>query len=326
MSFQHSRENSPVNNDDIVQPINQNQRQDPPPTSSTTENRQERPNPIPFNEFFANSRPNTTMPNSNDNQNEIHRIGMKPPAFSKRDPDLYFIQMESQFRNASITQDQTKYDYVVGSLDSATLINISDIIRAPPAENKYEAIKSRLIKDFTDSENRKLRRLLQECELGDQKPSQLLRQMKDLSNGALNDEALKSLWLNHLPEAVRAVVSIAEGNLERCTQQADKMMEMGNYGGNIATIQRPTTTPTTNEAQSLQSMIESLRKEVHELKLSQKSRGRSSTPHDNTNRNRNRSHGRSESQIKKYPTCYYHHRFGADAKKCAEPCDFKTKN
>lgn len=255
------------------------------------------------------------------NQGEIHRIGMKPPVFCKRDPDLYFIQMESQFRNASISQDQTKYDYVVGSLDSTTLINISDIIRAPPNENKYEAIKSRLIKDFTDSENRKLRRLLQECELGDQKPSQLLRQMKDLSNGALNDDALKSLWLNHLPEAVRAVVSIAEGNLERCTAQADKMMEMGNYSGNITAIQQPT-----NEVQSLQSLIEALRKEISEIKSSQKPRGRSSTRRENTNRERNHSSTRSESQVKKYPTCYYHHRFGADARKCAEPCDFKSKN
>lgn len=84
------------------------------------------------------------------------------------------------------------YDYVVGSLDSNTLSNVSDIIRAPPAQNKYTAIKSRLIRDSTDSENRKLHRLLQDCELGDNKPSQLLRKMKDLSNGALNDDALKA--------------------------------------------------------------------------------------------------------------------------------------
>ena len=55
---------------------------------------------------------------------EICKIVIKPPVFSKRDPDLYFIQMESQFRNAGFSQDQSKYDYVVGSLDSATLANV----------------------------------------------------------------------------------------------------------------------------------------------------------------------------------------------------------
>jgi hypothetical protein len=120
--------------------------------------------------------------------NEICKIGIKPPVFCKRDPDLYFIQMDSQFRNANITRDQTKYDYVVGSLDSTTLVNVADIIRCPPQTDKYIAIKTRLINDFTDSENKKLRRLIQDCELGDQKPSQLLRQMRDLSGAALSDQ------------------------------------------------------------------------------------------------------------------------------------------
>lgn len=234
--------------------------------------------------------------------------------------------MESQFRNASISRDQTKYDYVVGSLDSNTLSNVSDIIRAPPAENKYEAVKSRLIKDFTDSENRKLHRLLQECELGDNKPSQLIRKMRSLSNGALNDDAMKALWLDRLPEAVRAVVSIAEGDLDKCAQQADIMMEMGNFG-TVSAIQRQsaqTRSPPKDDSQSLKQMIEALRQEISEIKTSQQQqqqhqRGRSQTPSNDGN---GRKRTRSQSQASKFPMCYYHGRYGADAKNCAEPCSF----
>lgn len=272
----------------------------------------------------ANAQQQTTSSPSVNASNEICRIGVKPPVFSKRDPDLYFIQMESQFRNANVTRDQTKYDYVVGSLDSVTLSNVADIVRTPPLENKYEAIKKRLINDFTDSENRKLRRLVQECELGEDKPSQLLRTMKVLSNGAMNDDAIKTLWLGRLPEGVRAVVSIAEGDLDRCAKQADKMMEMGNFG-TIAEIQRRSThakDAPADDMQSLKQTINDLRREISEIKLShhKQHRGRSRTPSRSTEQ---RTRSRSKSQVSKFPHCYYHHRFGATAKKCVKPCSFQ---
>lgn len=46
---------------------------------------------------------------------EIYRVGVKPPIFFKEEPDLYFIQMEPQFRNARITSEDTKYDHVIAN-------------------------------------------------------------------------------------------------------------------------------------------------------------------------------------------------------------------
>lgn len=252
---------------------------------------------------------------------EICKIGIKPPVFSRRDPDLYFIQMESQFRNAGIKQDQTMYDYVVGSLDSTTLTNVADIVRSPPATDKYKAIKTRLIKDFTDSENKKLNRLIKECELGDQKPSQLLRQMRVLSGSSLTDDAIKTFWLDRLPESVRAVVSIAEGDLDRCAQQADKMMEIGNFNS-VSSVQYSKSSSQPSEISALKQTIDALRREINEIRgnNSNNQRGRSQTPaRDNKQRNRTR----SQSQVNKFPNCFYHHRFGAEAKKCVQPCAFK---
>ncbi|XP_037931145.1 uncharacterized protein LOC119665958 [Teleopsis dalmanni] len=223
--------------------------------------------------------------------------------------------MESQFRNAGITTDKTKYDHVVSSLDSATLRNIADIVRARPAVEEYEAVKKRSIQNFADSENRKLRRLVQECQLGDSKPTHLLRTMRDLASGAMNDGAIKQLWLDRLPEAVRAVVSISEDDLDKCAQQVDQMLEMVNYNS-VAVIN---TSAQNND--HIMKAIDALSKQVAEIKTAQKrNRTRSQTP------DRKLRHStRTDSQVKRYSMCYYHYRFGAEAKKCSLPCSFNQQ-
>lgn len=49
---------------------------------------------------------------------EVFRVGLKPPIFCKEQPDLYFIQMDSQFAVADITVDETKYHHLVSSLET----------------------------------------------------------------------------------------------------------------------------------------------------------------------------------------------------------------
>uniref|UniRef100_A0A0K8VLS8 Uncharacterized protein n=1 Tax=Bactrocera latifrons TaxID=174628 RepID=A0A0K8VLS8_BACLA len=114
--------------------------------------------------------------------------------------------------------------------------NVAEVVCAPPATGRFDSIKSQLIKDFTDSGNKKLNRMVKVCDLGYKKPSQLLRQMRLLSIGALNDNAIKTYWLDKLPKTVRAVMSIAEADLDRCAQQDDKIMEIGNFSS-VSTFQ-----------------------------------------------------------------------------------------
>lgn len=231
-------------------------------------------------------------------QREIYRVGMKPPIFSKQLPDLYFCQLESQFRNAQITQDQTKFDYVVSYLEPQYLQFVSDIVRVPPAENKYDTLKNRLVAEFTDSEQRKLRRVIKEIELGDDKPSQLLKKMKDLAGNALTDDALKSLWLERLPENVRAVISIVEGDSTQWAKQADKIMEINNFS-HIASVSNP-----------LQVEVAALRKQIEEMKTQFRGRDKS---RDNNKNNFRRSRSQSQNKQK---FCFYHFHFGTRAKNC----------
>ncbi|XP_008189245.1 uncharacterized protein LOC103311416 [Acyrthosiphon pisum] len=134
----------------------------------------------------------------------VSRVSVKAPPFWKGDPNIWFAQIEAQFALSGITNDTTKYYHVISAVDTEILTQVTDIIQRPPEANKYDTLKARLINIFTDSEEKKLRKLLSEVELGDRKPSTLLNEMQRLGGSALSAELLKSLWLQHLPVATQS--------------------------------------------------------------------------------------------------------------------------
>lgn len=105
---------------------------------------------------------------------EIHRVAIKLPPFWDKSQELYFINIEAQFHVAGITQDTTKYYAVIAPLDVDVLTHISDIVMNPPAENKYTALKKHLISEFLDSEQKRLKALISDLTLGDDRTSHLL--------------------------------------------------------------------------------------------------------------------------------------------------------
>ncbi|XP_055844710.1 uncharacterized protein LOC129911073 [Episyrphus balteatus] len=237
---------------------------------------------------------------------EMHHVSIKPPAFCKERPELYFIQMESQFAIAKVTRDETKYHHVIGSLDAQVLMQVADIVCKPPDVDKYETVKNALITEYTDSDQKKLRKLVKEVELGDLRPTQLLKRMKELSNNKLPDDVLKSFWLERLPEQVRAVISIGSGDSMDMAKQADQMMDMLSFS-NVSAIK--------NES-PLEKKIDELQKQVEELRMSR------NQARVNKNDSRERKRVGSKSRPR-FPFCKYHWRFGSNAKKCVDPCQFK---
>ncbi|XP_055950848.1 uncharacterized protein LOC129984925 [Argiope bruennichi] len=117
----------------------------------------------------------TTNPSTNDDSSPVvARVSFKAPPFWKQNPKLYFAQIESQFAIAGITKDETKYHHVVAAIETDVIAQFSDIILNSPEELMYEALKECLIEQFADSETHWLKLLLQELQLGDDCPTQLL--------------------------------------------------------------------------------------------------------------------------------------------------------
>ncbi|CAB0040860.1 unnamed protein product [Trichogramma brassicae] len=103
------------------------------------------------------------------------------PAFWRSDPDLWFLQVEAQFNIHQVTSDSTRFNMILTVLDPETISEVSDIICAPPAQDKYTTLKDAIVARLTDSPDTQLHKLLGTIELGDKKPSQLLLQMRTLA-------------------------------------------------------------------------------------------------------------------------------------------------
>ncbi|GFY42299.1 uncharacterized protein TNIN_214911 [Trichonephila inaurata madagascariensis] len=63
-------------------------------------------------------------------------------------------------------------------------------------------------------------------ELGDRRPSDLLRQMKSLAGSSISDELIKSLWLQRLPQQTQAIFSTSKDTLNNIAEMADKIISV----------------------------------------------------------------------------------------------------
>ncbi|GFT18931.1 uncharacterized protein NPIL_150611, partial [Nephila pilipes] len=142
---------------------------------------------------------------------------------------LWFLQAEANFELFGITNDVTKYNNVIAAIDSEILSVISDLLFDPPHADRFVTLKNRLIQEFSDSENLQIRKLLSELQLGDDKPSHLLRKMKELAGNALNDDFFKNLWLQRLPAEIQTILSASSEKLENLAKLADKIAEVRAY-------------------------------------------------------------------------------------------------
>lgn len=86
----------------------------------------------------------TIIEGSNVNATSLLRL----PPFWKANPNTWFQQVEIAFPLMKISADEIKFGYIVLNLDNEALPFVTDLITSPPSENKYEAIKRRIISSF----------------------------------------------------------------------------------------------------------------------------------------------------------------------------------
>ena len=129
----------------------------------------------------------------------VSAVSVKLPPFWPSDPDLWFAQVEAQFATRGITVEQTKYEYIVSALAPDTATTVRDLILTPPANTPYTTLKRELIKRTGGSNQQKLQKLLNEVELDDQKPTQLLRRMRQLWRTDTSEDLMRELFLQKLP-------------------------------------------------------------------------------------------------------------------------------
>ena len=241
----------------------------------------------------------------------VAAINMKIPPFWPADPQVWFAQVDAQFSTRGITVQKTKFDHIVASLSPEIATEVRDLILTPPEERPYDTLKEHLIKRTAASERKRLQQLLTAEELGDRKPTQLLRHMQQLLGdkaGATDESLLRELFLQRLPTNVRMVLastgdSVTLGDL---AQLADKITE----------VAAPSVSSVTSPQLTCPTEIEQLRADVTSLtKLVKSMAGTRSKPL----RTRSPSPARLPSSADT-DLCWYHQRYGDAAKKCRAPC------
>ncbi|CAN7943356.1 unnamed protein product [Ixodes hexagonus] len=107
-------------------------------------------------------------------------VRLKLPPFWTKNAKVWFAQVEAQFQLQHITSQITKYLHVVSALPAEVADELEDILAATPTANQYDHLKAAILARKTASERSRLQSLLNMEELGDQRPSQLLRRMRQL--------------------------------------------------------------------------------------------------------------------------------------------------
>ena len=252
----------------------------------------------------------------------VSAVALKIPPFWPADPQVWFAQVEAQFATRNITTQRTRFDYVVAALAPEFATEVRDLLLAPPNAEPYDVLKAQLIHRTAASEQRRLQQLFTAEELGDKKPSQLLRRMQQLLGDAAgpnsDNKFLRELFLQRLPSNVRMVLASAgEMSLEALAQLADKIVEVA-----TPSISSLNLSPLTAEVEQLRSEVAHLKDMLASAQLS--------SLHQRPARQRSSSRpGSRSSSPRPSPTpdqpdglCWYHRKFGEQAHKCTSPCSW----
>ena len=90
----------------------------------------------------------------------------------------------------------------MSSLSPEFVTEVRDLLLRPPAEMPYEQLKPELTRRTSASEQRRIKELLSNEELGDHTPSQVLRRIQQLLGSmatTMDATLLRELFLQRLP-------------------------------------------------------------------------------------------------------------------------------
>lgn len=291
---------------------------------------------------------------------------MKLSSFWSANPQIWFDTAELQFRLCNVSSDKNKFLHVLTALPPEVSDKISDLIRDPPADNMFATIKHTILERMTPSNEAQLDTLLSGLDIGDGRPSDLLRRIRALAKEQFGNNIIRTLWIRRLPEVLRLTL-VAQPDttpLDELANTADRIYEAMNRSSRIASINvtnvpsssasRPplntTRRPKNNDRVSQQnvapaptlsniiSRLDALERRLNNLRTINRSRSRNqnnfytqrsrsfSGNRNIDNRNSNTTRTPNASNTFNNAWCYLHNRYGTRAHNCKSPCSFQRDN
>ena len=278
--------------------------------------------------------------NANDQVNVVFSPTYMPN-FYDFSPSIWFGILESHFMGARITADITKYNQFINYLLREALLVAQNVLVDTNIDGKYTRLRDAVLAWATPSNKEKIQKLCHTMQLGDKKPSELLRDMRTLAGADVQESWLQEIWLERLPSDVQAIlVASLPSPLAQLATVADTVMERlkpVTVGMQNAFSILPSPASTSHKpgsetpsdlgqlilaalqeikANSHKDAIQRLERQVAELKLENTDlRRRFRTSSTSPRRPIRRSVSRTRGSL-----CWYHERYGNRARRCEPKC------
>lgn len=277
-------------------------------------------------------------------------VKIPPPLMDTANLEGFFLAVEYWFAASGITvaQDSKRFNFIMAQVPQKALVELKAKFEMLPATGKYEFAKRTLTEHYSESQQRRMQRVLSEMALGDTKPSQLYYEMRRVANGSISDELLLDLWATRLPANIQHLVVANQGPINEKVAIADAVMESQRWRpinaissatprGAPTDHAPPRSDPQCSHAQCIENWkdvrqyLHSIRKTLTDLQNSMRAttqdripartRRYSTTSDSSTGTQRTApSSNQATSDV-----CWYHEKHGVRATKCRSPCSFKAK-
>ena len=259
------------------------------------------------------------------------------PAFSYENPNTWFSMLEASWLCRTELTDVTKFATVVANIPVSLGVQISDVIANPPDSEKYETVKTAILKTLTKTREQYIQEI-DAMTLAGRCPSELWKQLcrANIQAGTpYPSDVLRYRFTRLLPEEILVHLACAPKGMsdDDYAQMADRVAEAQRksrsaYVNNVSNYEEPTlpleiskissqqTAPppsveTCREMDELSARLAKIEESLHKLSTT--------TSH---------AHGQLRPPLRQENDatglCVYHDRFGEFAYNCRPPCKLST--
>jgi hypothetical protein len=233
----------------------------------------------------------------------VTHVAVKLSEFWTSDPELWFDQADSVFRQANETASLTKYDHTLAHLPERLLVSVHDLVRKvrkdKSIKDPYKQLEQQLTASHAKSKWQLAYSLIDHPDLGDRRPSVMM----DAKLALLPlEESPGTLFLAHflrrLPQDTQDQLAALDlDSPAEMAARADKIFD--------CRAANPSTMSAVNRGRGRGDSLDRHRG---------RTAGRRPTP------------GQDQSPDHDPNWCYYHQRFGSRTSKCWPGCTYSGNN
>ena len=285
-----------------------------------------------------------------DQVRDVTALTRKPelPAFDTVNIEIWIRRVENAFTRASITSVKDKFAFLESKIGTSADPKITEFMCADPLTSAtWTSFIAYLRKRYGRTKRQQVQSLISGTEFDGQQPSAVVALMKEKAGSVTVDDLIKEHLYRRLPielqrqlaqeaESMTAseLAELADGFYDkdgRPIHAAAAATSVNAIGGGGSASFNPNASSTTNAFTPAfdndHSDVNAIRarqgqKQTHNnnIRAQNNSSSNSSSYRNNNNNNNDRFSAKDSPKIKPNGLCYFHDKFGAEAKNCANGC------